>query len=219
MTTRNSASRRWQSGSGSPPNARRAHEASATALEIAQTDVGLAIDELRELAHGIHPAALTDLGLASAIKGLARRSTVPITLVELPATRFDDAAEATAYYVFAEALTNAQKHAHPSSIRVRATPARRTLDLEIVDDGAGGATGRTGGGLTGLRDRVEALGGTFTVDSPSGHGTRIAAAIPAAPALPERRSRAAADGQSTFNVRPSSSLSSASGSRHARISA
>ena len=141
----------------------------------------LAIDELRELAHGIHPAALTNFGFASAVQGLARRSTVPITLEELPATRLDDAAEATAYYLVAEALTNAQKHAHASSIRIRATATTRTLHLEIVDDGAGGATERAGGGLTGLRDRVEALGGNLTVDSPSGHGTRITAAIPLAP--------------------------------------
>jgi signal transduction histidine kinase len=162
--------------------ARRTDESSARALDSAQSELGLAIDELRELAHGIHPAVLTELGLASALQGIALRSTVPITLVELPPTRLDGAAEATAYYVFAEALTNAQKHAHASSIQVRATSERRTLHLEIVDDGAGGATERAGGGLTGLRDRVEALGGTITVDSPNGHGTRIAAAIPAGPA-------------------------------------
>jgi signal transduction histidine kinase len=144
----------------------------------------LAIDELRELAHGIHPAALTTYGLASAISGIAARSALPITLVELPSTRVDEAAEATAYYLFAEILANAQKHAHASSIRARATTTPRILHLEIADDGIGGATERPGGGLTGLRDRVEALGGTFTIDSPSGHGTRIAAAIPATRAAP-----------------------------------
>jgi signal transduction histidine kinase len=162
--------------------AREAHEPGAPALEAARTEVVLAIDELRELAHGIHPAALTDGGLAFAIRGIAARSTLPVTLLELPSTRLDDTAEATAYYLFAEAVTNAQKHAHASSIRVRAITSSRTLDLEIVDDGIGGATERAGGGLTGLRDRVEALGGTFNIDSPSRHGTRIAAAIPATPA-------------------------------------
>jgi signal transduction histidine kinase len=160
--------------------ARDAHEPGAPALEAAGTQVVLAIDELRELAHGVHPAALTDGGLASAIRGIAARSTLQVTLLELPSTRFDDTAEAAAYYVFAEALTNAQKHSHASSIRARATTTTRTLDLEIADDGIGGATERAG--LTGLRDRVEALGGTFNIDSPSGHGTRIVAAIPATPA-------------------------------------
>jgi signal transduction histidine kinase len=161
--------------------ARDAHEPGAPALEAAQAELDLAIDELRELAQGIHPAALTDRGLASAIRGIAARSTLPISLLELPSTRLDDSAEATAYYLFAEALTNAQKHSHASSIRARATATTRTLTLEMADDGIGGATERAGGGLTGIRDRVEALGGTFTIDSPRGHGTRIAAAIPATP--------------------------------------
>jgi signal transduction histidine kinase len=140
--------------------------------------VALAINELRDITHGNAPAALTDGGLASAIRGVAARSTVPITLVELPSTRFDDIVEGTAYYVFAEVLTNAQKHAHASSIRVRATTTTRALELEIVDDGIGGATEPADGGLTGLRDRVEALGGTFDIESPSGRGTRILATIP-----------------------------------------
>jgi signal transduction histidine kinase len=164
--------------------ARTANESSAPAFDAARREVELAIDELRELARGIHPAALTDFGFASAVQGLAQRSPVPITLEALPRTRFDDAAEATAYYLVAEALTNAQKHAHASSVRIRVTATTRALRLEIVDDGAGGATERPGGGLTGLRDRVEALGGRLTVDSPSGHGTRITAAIPTAQAAP-----------------------------------
>jgi signal transduction histidine kinase len=162
--------------------ARDAHEPGAPFLDAVGVELTLAIDELRDLAHGIHPAALTSYGLASAIRGVAVRSALPITILELPSTRFHDTVEATAYYVFAEALANAQKYAHASSIRARATSTTRTLDLEIADDGVGGATERAGGGLTGLRDRVEALGGTFNIDSPSGHGTRIAAAIPATPA-------------------------------------
>jgi len=160
--------------------ARKEHESSAPALESALGEVGLAIDELREIAHGIHPPALTDYGFASAVAGIVRRSTVPVTIEALPATRFDSAAEATAYYLVAEALTNAQKHAPASSMRIRASSAPDTLHLEIVDDGSGGATERGGGGLSGLRDRVEALGGTLAIDSPTGHGTRIAATIPAA---------------------------------------
>jgi signal transduction histidine kinase len=159
--------------------ARGAREPGAAVFEDAGTEVVHAIDELRELAHGIHPPVLADLGLARALKSLARRSSVPITLVdELRLTRFDDIVEATAYYLFAESLTNTQKHARASSMRVRATATRNALHLEITDDGIGGATEPANGGLAGLRDRVEALGGTFEMDSPCGDGTRVAAAIP-----------------------------------------
>jgi signal transduction histidine kinase len=146
--------------------------------------VALVIDELRELAHGVHPHVLTDAGLAAAIREIAARSAVPVTLAELPSRRLDGVAEATAYYLVAEALTNAQKHAHATSLRVHAGITRGTLLLEIVDDGVGGATDPANGGLSGLRDRVEALGGTFTIVSPDGHGTRITATIPATPAAP-----------------------------------
>jgi signal transduction histidine kinase len=156
---------------------REAPERAAAILEAAETDVLLAIDELRELAHGIQPAVLTEQGLAYAIESIAARSTVPIELSELPQARFDARAEATAYYVVAEAVTNAQRYAHASSISVRATVVRRSLRLEIGDDGIGGAAEGKGSGLQGLRDRVEAIGGTFGVDSPPG-GTRVVAAIP-----------------------------------------
>jgi signal transduction histidine kinase len=159
--------------------AREARQPGSATLDDAGAQVVLALDELRELSHGIHPSVLTDLGLGLALRGVARRSSVPITFVdELPATRFDDSLEATAYYVFAEALTNAQKHAHAASIRVHVSATTHALELEIADDGIGGATEPPSGGLTGLRDRVEALGGTLDIDSPRGHGTRITAAIP-----------------------------------------
>jgi signal transduction histidine kinase len=151
----------------------------AAAIGEARTELSLAIDELRELAHGIHPTALTVFGLARAIESVAERSTVPIEVLELPLMRVDPAAEATAYYVFAEALTNAQKHAHASSIQVRAAIARHTLQIEIVDDGVGGAVERGNLGLQGLRDRVEGIGGTFELVSVPAGGTRVAAAIPA----------------------------------------
>jgi signal transduction histidine kinase len=162
-------------------HARRDDPPAAPALEDAETELGQAIDELRELAHGIHPAVLTDLGLGPAIRGVALRSTVAVSVGELPTTRFNESAEATAYYVFVEALTNAQRHARATSVSVRATLVASVLRIEVVDDGAGGTRERAGGGLTGLRDRVEALGGTFDIDSADGAGTRIAAAIPAAP--------------------------------------
>jgi signal transduction histidine kinase len=158
--------------------ARERPEEAASLLEDADAKLELAIAELRELAHGIHPAVLTDLGLANAIRSVALRSTIPITVSKMPAERGDESAEATAYYVFAEAVTNAQKHSGASSIDVSATAGARTLRIEIVDDGVGGATSARGSGLQGLRDRVEAAGGRFTLESATGRGTRIAAAIP-----------------------------------------
>jgi signal transduction histidine kinase len=161
-------------------DAREAGDREAPVLEEAGQEVVLAIEELRELAHGIHPAVLTDLGLAAAMRSVAARSTAPVTLVELPGVRFDDTVESTAYYLFAEALANAQKHASASAIVVRARLRSGTLSLEVVDDGVGGARETAGQGLRGLRDRVEAVGGTFDVESPAGRGTRVAARIPAA---------------------------------------
>ncbi|HEX6742756.1 MAG TPA: MASE1 domain-containing protein [Solirubrobacteraceae bacterium] len=160
-------------------DARRAPERGVPLLEEAGAEVTLAIDELRQIAHGIHPVAL-NLGLAAAIRSVADRSSVPVAILALPSERLDDTAEATAYYVLAEAATNAQRYAQASLITVRATSAPPVLRLEIVDDGVGGAQETVGFGLEGLRNRVEALGGSFEVDSPSGHGTRIAAVIPAA---------------------------------------
>jgi signal transduction histidine kinase len=147
-------------------------------LEAAENDLQLAIDELREIAHGTHPAVLTNLGLVKAIQSIATRSTLPVTFVELPSVRVDDRAEAVAYYVFAEALANAQKHARATSVRVRAIAGDSTLEIEISDDGVGGATESVGSGLIGLRDRVEAVGGTFELTSYPGTGTRVTAAIP-----------------------------------------
>jgi signal transduction histidine kinase len=159
-------------------HARDAPDRASVVLEAAEAEVLLAIDELRDLAQGIQPAVLTERGLAYAIESIAARSTVPIEVSGLPPTRFDESAEATAYYVVAEAITNAQRYARASSISVRAAVTRRSLHLEIGDDGIGDAAESKGSGLQGLRDRVEAVGGTFEVDSPPGRGTRVAAAIP-----------------------------------------
>jgi signal transduction histidine kinase len=150
----------------------------AAILDRSSNEMMLAIEELRELAHGLHPALLARLGLAAAVKGVAARASVPVTLAELPDIRFDDAGEATAYYVVAEAVTNAQKHAHASAITVRVGPRHDVLRVEVADDGVGGAFESDGSGLQGLRDRVEALGGTFAVES-GRDGTRITARIPA----------------------------------------
>jgi signal transduction histidine kinase len=151
-------------------------------LQEIESQLRLGIEELRELAHGLHPAPLRDFGLAEALRGLASHATVPIDFVELPSRRADASAEATAYYVVVEAITNAQRHAQASSVSVRAALDDGSLDVEVADDGIGGAIASLGSGLGGLADRVEALGGTFDVDSAPGRGTRISAAIPSAPA-------------------------------------
>jgi signal transduction histidine kinase len=145
----------------------------------AERDLLVAIDELRELAHGMHPWVLRRQGLADAIGNVTARSRVPVELIGLPWQRFDDGAEGTAYFVLVEAITNAQKHSRATAIRVRTAWSRGVLDVEVADDGVGGAQEGNGLGLEGLRDRVEAFGGTFIVDSPNGSGTRVAAAIPA----------------------------------------
>jgi signal transduction histidine kinase len=152
-----------------------------TAVLIARAgdELGFAIEELRELAHGLPPALLTKLGLAGAIRSIAARATVPVTLRELPSTRVDDTAEATAYYVIAEAVTNAQRYAHATTIEVSARVSPHLLDVTVADDGVGGATEVMSSGLQGLRDRVEAIGGTFDLDSPAGEGTEVVASIPA----------------------------------------
>ena len=151
----------------------------ATLLEEAENEVQLAIDELRELAHGIHPAVLVDLGLAEAIKSLALRSSISVRLLELPQKRLDEAGETVGYYVVAEAIANALKYSEASFIQVRATASGERLRIEILDDGVGGAAARPGSGLEGLRDRAEAIGGNMELVSRAGFGTSIVVTIPA----------------------------------------
>jgi signal transduction histidine kinase len=162
--------------------ARDAPDTAVGRLEAAAEEVSAATEELREFAHGIHPTVLTTYGLAHALTGLAARSAIPIRLVELPATRVDATAEVTAYFVISEAVTNARKHADATSIDVRAAASKGVLRVEIIDDGRGGASETAGSGLQGLRDRVEAIGGSFAVDRADRQGTRILAVLPAPPA-------------------------------------
>ena len=157
---------------------RETPERAPALFEGAEKELFAAIEELRELAHGDHPALLTEQGFAAAVVSLAARSPVPVRLSKLPTSRLDSSVEPTAYYVVAEAITNAQRYARATSIRVRAAETGNMLRLEIVDNGVGGAHERRGSGLEGLRDRVEAMGGTFGVESPPGRGTRVTAAIP-----------------------------------------
>jgi signal transduction histidine kinase len=102
-----------------------------------------------------------------------------VKLVELPAVRIDDTAEATAYYVIAEAVTNAQRYSHANTIWISAAVSPHLLEIVVADDGVGGANEVMSSGLQGLRDRVEAIGGAFELESPLGRGTRVTAAIPA----------------------------------------
>jgi PAS domain S-box-containing protein len=136
-----------------------------------------AIDELRELAHGIHPAILTDHGLAAAVDSLAERAPLPVD-IEIPDDRYPAAIESAAYFVAAEALTNVAKYAQASSARVTARRVAGDLVLAVEDDGIGGARPAPGSGLAGLLDRLTALDGTLTIDSPPGGGTRIRTIIP-----------------------------------------
>ena len=151
----------------------------ASLLRDAAAQLQLALEELRELAHGMHPNVLSQ-GLADATRRLAASSSVPVSVEGLPANRVDAGVEATAYYVLAEAVTNAQKHAGCSEIRVSLALEQDVLQVEVADDGAGGADEDAGTGLLGLRRRVEAAGGTFELESPPGGGTRLTAALPVA---------------------------------------
>ncbi len=145
-----------------------------------ESELRAAIDELRDLSHGIHPSVLTELGLARAIRTLAGRSAIPVTLLELPTHTAAPESEAAVYYALTETLANAQKHSGASSIRVRVWTDQGWLRLVVSDDGAGGASEFAGTGILGIRQRLEALGGTCSLESPRGIGTRVTAAVPIA---------------------------------------
>jgi signal transduction histidine kinase len=147
-------------------------------LAEADAEVGGALEELRALARGIHPAVLTDEGLAPALGALARRAPVPVD-VAVNGERFPPGVEATAYFVACEALANAVKHAGATRVAIDVTRIDGRLAIAVADDGVGGAD-PGGQGLRGLRDRVEALDGRLDVTSPAGGGTRVTAAIPCA---------------------------------------
>jgi signal transduction histidine kinase len=140
-------------------------------------DTRAGIDELRELAHGLHPALLTHRGLAAAVEALADHAPIPVH-VDIPEQRYPTPVESAAYFLAAEALTNVAKYACASTARVTGAGTTDRLVLTIEDDGVGGATPSPGSGLAGLHDRVAALAGTLVVDSPPGAGTSIRAEIP-----------------------------------------
>jgi signal transduction histidine kinase len=148
-------------------------------LGTARTELDLAMKELRELARGLHPAILTQRGLAAALESLADGAALPVTISGATEERLSDAAEAGAYFVVAESITNAVKHAQASGIEVRLARIPAGLRIEIADDGRGGADPTAGTGLRGLSDRVEALGGSFTVRDRPGGGTVVGVELPA----------------------------------------
>jgi signal transduction histidine kinase len=136
------------------------------------------LDELRDLARGVHPAILAEAGLGSALDGLARRSALPVRLQVRLDGRLPAESEATAYYVVSEAFANTVKHASASAVDICVDAAEGTLTVQVSDDGVGGADVSRGSGLTGIRDRVEAVGGTLAVHSPAGSGTVVTACLP-----------------------------------------
>ena len=157
-----------------------AEDALQEQLASVREDVGSVLDALVELARGIHPAILSQGGLAAALRALARRSAVPVELHAQIEGPLLDEVEVAAYYVAAEALTNVAKHARASVVRMDVTTDDGSLTLMVRDDGVGGADPGGGSGLVGLQDRVEALGGTIKIDSTAGSGTCLVVTLPIA---------------------------------------
>jgi signal transduction histidine kinase len=152
-------------------------EAALQLLTGAQSELAQALEELRELARGIHPAVLTDRGLRAALETLAARAPFAVEL-DTPDERLSADVEAAAYYVVAESLTNVAKYARATSAQVTVRREDATLTVTVSDDGVGGADPGKGSGLSGLADRVAVFDGTLAVDSPRGRGTTIRAELP-----------------------------------------
>jgi signal transduction histidine kinase len=149
-----------------------------TRIDSARQEVTASIAELRDLAHGIHPAAVSDHGLAVALESVATRATVPVEVIGATQDRMPEQVELAAFFIVCEALTNVARHAEATSAVVELERNPGALIVEVRDDGIGGASADTGSGLRGLADRVEALGGRLQVWSPVGQGTRLRAEIP-----------------------------------------
>jgi signal transduction histidine kinase len=147
------------------------------ALRLACDEVGEATAELRDLARGLHPVALAERGLPSALESLTVGCEIPVTLDVTPDELPEDV-ELAAYFIVSESLTNASKYSRAGAIAIRVVPDAEALVVEIVDDGAGGADATAGTGLRGLADRVDALDGSLEVSSPAGEGTRVTARLP-----------------------------------------
>jgi signal transduction histidine kinase len=153
-------------------------DAARELLVQASDELAVALDELRELARGLHPALLTERGLGPAVESLAGRIPVPVEM-DTPDERLPESIEAAAYYLIAEALTNVARYAQATTAWVRIEQTDAAVVVEVSDDGVGGADTANGTGLRGLADRVESLGGTLELESPAGAGTTLRAEIPA----------------------------------------
>jgi signal transduction histidine kinase len=152
----------------------------AALITEADTELQSALEEIRALARGLHPAILTDDGLDAALAALARRSPIPVEITGTPTERLPVAVETAVYFLAAEAITNAAKHALASRVRVDVQRRDGRALIVVDDDGVGGANATAGGGLSGLRDRIEALGGHLALTSQRGAGTELRAEIPCA---------------------------------------
>jgi signal transduction histidine kinase len=151
---------------------------SAALLDTCIDELRLSLDELRDLARGIHPAVLSDRGLQPAVRALAARAPLPVDIVGGPTGRLPAAVETAAYFVVSEALTNVCKYARAGHATVRVERVDGRLLVDVSDDGVGGASAELGSGLRGLSDRVSALSGTLELSSPPGRGTRLHAELP-----------------------------------------
>jgi len=149
-----------------------------TEMAAAAAELMGVVDELREISRGIHPAILSKAGLRPALRALGRRSVVPVELDVRVDGRLSESVEVGVYYVVSEMLANAEKHACASVVEVSAEAADGMLRVRVRDDGVGGADPARGSGLLGLKDRIEALGGTFAVHSPVGRGTTVTCEVP-----------------------------------------
>jgi signal transduction histidine kinase len=152
-------------------------EAASQLLGVAADELNAGLEELRELARGLHPGALTDQGLRGALVALAARLPLPVEL-DIAEERLVAPVEATAYFIVSEALTNVVKHAGATSASVTIGCVGEHVKVEVRDDGGGGVDTSAGSGLIGLRDRAEAAGGTLVVVSPAGRGTTVTASLP-----------------------------------------
>jgi signal transduction histidine kinase len=173
-------------------------------LADARNELAASLQELRDLARGIHPAILSDHGLLAALDALTARAPLPVALFVEPGGRAPEPVEMAAYYLVSEALTNILKHSDATRASVSLTRRGTRLFVAVADDGAGGADRATGSGLRGLTDRIEALGGRLEISSPPGAGTTLRAEIPLAPNDLEREAASAPDSDRSPTNRRSS---------------
>jgi signal transduction histidine kinase len=146
-------------------------------IDVAIDELSASLEEIRELARGLHPSVLTERGLVKALEALALRAGIPTEVQADVRSDLPEQVQAAAYFVVAEGLANAYKHAGAGAVAVVVRSHGSVLDVEVLDDGAGGAD-EEGTGLRGLADRIEALGGVLALESPPGGGTRLHARIP-----------------------------------------